>query len=169
MKAILRAIRITPKKANLMAGLVRNQPAKEALTTLKYIPKKSAKIMYKLLASAIANAVHNFKQDENTLLVKEVIIGKGATFKRGVPVSRGRVYPILKRTSNITIILEVNEAAVKTSTKKTDRQAATAEPQTAVKAKTAKPSEKAPKATKKPAGGSRRAAHIDVAAKKTTK
>lgn len=118
MKAILRSIRITPKKANLIAGMVRNKPTQEALTILKYTPKKAAKLLHKLLASAVANAVNNFKQDEAGLLVKEIVVTKGPTFKRGVPVSRGRVYPILKRTSNITVILEINPDAASPKTSK---------------------------------------------------
>jgi large subunit ribosomal protein L22 len=109
MKAILRSIRITPQKANLVAGMVRRKTAQESLDILKFTPKKAAKILHKLLNSAIANAVNNFKQDEKSLVIKEIVVTKGPTFKRGVPVSRGRVYPILKRTSNITITLEVSE------------------------------------------------------------
>src|SRR5438046_1269566 len=109
MKAKLSAARITPKKANLIAGMVRKKSAAEALTILKYTPKKAAKLIHKLLVSAIANAVSNFKQDEATLIVKEIVVNKGPTLKRGVPVSRGRVYPILKRTANIMITLEVSE------------------------------------------------------------
>jgi large subunit ribosomal protein L22 len=107
MKAILRAARITPKKANLIAGMVRKHSAKDGLEILKYTPKKAAQLIHKILASAVANAVSNFKQDEATLMIKEIVVNKGPTLKRGIPVSRGRVYPILKRTSNITILLEV--------------------------------------------------------------
>ena len=108
MKAIVRTSRITPKKANLIAGMIRAKSANEALEILKYTPKKAADILYKLVTSAISNAVNNFKQDQKTLLIKEVIVTKGPTLKRGVPVSRGRTYPILKRTSHITIILEID-------------------------------------------------------------
>lgn len=113
MKAIIRTSRITPKKANLVAGLIRNQKADAGLEILKYTPKKAAKILYKLLNSAVNNAVNNFKQDQKTLIVKEVIVTKGPTLKRGVPVSRGRVYPILKRTANITLILGIDTEAAK--------------------------------------------------------
>ncbi len=117
MKAKLSAARITPKKANLIAGMVRKKSAAEALIILKYTPKKAAKLIHKLLASAIANAISNFKQDEATLMVKEIVVNKGPTLKRSIPISRGRVYPILKRTANIMITLEVSEDAAK-STKK---------------------------------------------------
>lgn len=111
MKAILRTTRITPKKANLIAGMIRKKTTGEALEILKYTPKKAAKMIHKLLTSAVANATNNFKQEPKTLMVKEVIINKGPTLKRGVPVSRGRVYPILKRTAHITVILGVADPA----------------------------------------------------------
>lgn len=107
MKAIARHIRISPKKANLVAGLVRNKNAEEALSILKFTPKKAAPILYKVLHSAIANAENNFKQKRNALVVKEIIVTQGATLKRSVPVSRGRVHPILKRTSHITVTVEI--------------------------------------------------------------
>lgn len=109
MKAILKTVRITPKKANLIAGMVRQKPVNEALEILKYTPKKAAKIIHKLLSSAVSNAVNNFKQDQKSLIVKEIVINKGPTLKRGVPVSRGRVYPILKRTAHIVLTLEINQ------------------------------------------------------------
>lgn len=144
MKAILRAARITPKKANLIAGMVRKRPASEALDILKYTPKKAAQLIHKLLASAVANAVSNFKQDEATLVIKEIVVNKGPTLKRGVPVSRGRVYPILKRTANITILLEVNEGAAKTPKAGKKTKSETAESTE----KADKPAKKAPKAKK---------------------
>jgi len=109
MKAIARTIRLTPKKANLIATMIRGRSIESAMEILKYTPKKGAKILYKIVASAVSNAKNNFKQDEETLFVKEVIIGKGPTLKRGVPVSRGRVYPILKRTAHITVLVGINE------------------------------------------------------------
>lgn len=127
MKAKLSAARITPKKANLIAGMVRKKTTGEALDILKYTPKKAAKMIHKLLASAVANAVTNFKQDEATLIVKEIVVNKGPTLKRGVPVSRGRVYPILKRTCNILITLEVNEEAAKSTKKSKSDKSETAE------------------------------------------
>ncbi len=129
MKAIVRTSRITPKKANLIAGMIRAKSADEALEILKFTPKKAADILYKLLNSAISNAVTNFKQDRKALLVKEVIVTKGPTLKRGVPVSRGRIYPILKRTAHITVILDIDASAVKPAKSvKADKPAKTAKP-----------------------------------------
>ncbi|MBD3270877.1 50S ribosomal protein L22 [Candidatus Peregrinibacteria bacterium] len=109
MKAIARTIRITPKKANLVAGMVRKRGVNEALEILKFTPKKAAQIIYKVVASAASNAETNFKQDKNNLVIKEIVIGKGPTLKRRVPVSRGRAFPIDKRTSNITVLLSIEE------------------------------------------------------------
>lgn len=109
MKAIAKHVRISPKKANLVAGLVRNKNAMEALDILKFTPKKGAKILYKVLHSAVANAENNFKQKKDALIVKEIVVNEGRTLKRSVPVSRGRVHPILKRTSHITVTVGLLE------------------------------------------------------------
>jgi len=106
MKAHLRRIRISPKKANLVAGLIRNKNAAEALDILKFTPKKAAQILYKTLASAVANAENNDNQKPDTLKVKTVIVNKGPVYKRYLPSSRGRALPLSKPTSNITIELE---------------------------------------------------------------
>ena len=107
MKAIANHIRISPKKANLVAGLVRNKNAVEALNILKFTPKKGAKLIYKVLHSAMANAENNFKQKREDLIIKEIIVTQGRTLKRSVPISRGRVHPILKRTSHITVTVGI--------------------------------------------------------------
>lgn len=111
MKSILRYIRISPKKANLIAGMIRKMEVRKALDTLKFTSKKGADILYKVVASASANATNNFKQKEEHLFVEEIIVTKGPTLKRHVPVSRGRAHPILKRTSHITVKLGVSAAA----------------------------------------------------------
>ena len=115
MKAIARHVRISPKKANLVAGLVRGANAEEALAVLKFTPKKGAKLLYKVLRSAVANAENNFKQKKELLIVKEIIVTEGATLKRSVPISRGRMHPILKRNSHITVIVGLAEGTEKTT------------------------------------------------------
>jgi len=79
----------------------------DALTDLRFTPKKGAKILYKIIASAAANAENNFKQERNQLYIKEVIVNEGTTYKRSMPCSRGRSHPILKRNSHITVKLDV--------------------------------------------------------------
>jgi large subunit ribosomal protein L22 len=111
MKAYLQQTRISPKKANLVAGVVRGQKAEKALELLKYMPKKAARLLYKLLASAVANAEHNFSQKKEDLLISKILVTAGPTYKRGQSHSKGRVTPLLKRTSHITIELETISAS----------------------------------------------------------
>ncbi len=106
MKAILRQTRISSKKANLIAQLVRGKMVEEAMGILKFTPKKAAPLLYKLIASAAANAEENFKQEKSTLKIKEIIVTEGPTYKRRNLISRGRSHPILKRTAHITVKLE---------------------------------------------------------------
>lgn len=106
MHAHLRKIRISSKKVNLVAGMVREKSVKEALTLLEFTPKKAAKVLYKVIQSAGANATNNFKQDLDTLVIKEIIVNQGPTYKRFQPVSKGRAHPILKRTSHVTVKVE---------------------------------------------------------------
>lgn len=107
MKSIRRHLRISPKKVNLVADLVRGKSATEALNFLRFLPKRSAKPLMETLRSAVANAEQNFKQDRNALYVSKIIVNEGATLKRQMPVSRGRSHPILKRTSHITVEVAV--------------------------------------------------------------
>ncbi|MBU0727098.1 50S ribosomal protein L22 [Patescibacteria group bacterium] len=109
MKAILNRIRISPKKANLIAGMVRGKKVKEALSLLKFMPKKGADILYKVVHSAASNAKNNFKQKTDDLVITKILVTKGPTYKRSIPISRGRMHPIRKRTSHITV--EVGVAA----------------------------------------------------------
>ena len=108
MKAILRHTRISPKKANLVAGLVRRKTIKEALDILKFTPKKAAPLLAKVIKSAAANATNNFKQKAEDLFIDEIIVTKGVTMKRFNPVSRGRAHPIHKMTSHITVKIGVS-------------------------------------------------------------
>jgi len=113
MKAIARQLRITPRKLNLIAGLVRNRDVNTALGILQMTPKKGARMLYKVLKSAVANAENNFKQERNSLYVKEIVVNKAVTLKRNVPISRGRVHPILKRSAHVHILVGVKEQAAK--------------------------------------------------------
>ncbi len=137
MKAILRQIRISPKKANLIASLVRGKKVSEAIDTLSFTPKKAAPIIKKLLESAAANAENNFKQSKESLMIKEIIVTEGPTYKRRVEISKGRAHPILKRTSHITVKLESQDQK-KEVKKAEDKTEVKAEDKTEVKATTEK-------------------------------
>ena len=106
MKAYAKNIRISPKKLSVIAMIVRQAgSAKNALDLLRFMPKKGAPILFKVLSSAVANAVHNDAQQVENLKVKNLIISKGIVYKRGNPISRGRNHRILKRTANVLLEL----------------------------------------------------------------
>lgn len=106
MKAILRQVRISSRKAALVADLVRGKKAEDAIAILRFTPKKASQMIKKVIESAVANAESNFKQNKETLYVKEVIVTEGTTYKRGIHISRGRTHPLLKRTAHIFVKLE---------------------------------------------------------------
>lgn len=81
--------------------------AREALDTLRFMPKKGADIMYKVLSSAVANATHNDSQDLTALTISAVSVTQGLVYRRINPISRGRAHRILKRTSHIDLSLSV--------------------------------------------------------------
>lgn len=107
MKAIRRYLRISPKKVNLVADLVRGQRVEQAINFLRFTPKKSAQPLMEVVRSAASNAVQNFKQQMKDLYISKIVVNEGSTLKRSRPVSRGRSHPILKRTSHITVELSV--------------------------------------------------------------
>jgi len=104
-RAKLRFTRIAPNKARLVAALIRGKGSEEALNILTFTPKAAARIIVKLLKSAIANATQK-KIDVDRLYVKTIYVDQGPTMKRFMPRAMGRATPIRKRTSHITIILD---------------------------------------------------------------
>lgn len=106
MKAYLKNVRISPKKLRVIAEVVRGRDASWSLDFLKYAPKKWAKILYKVLASAVANAENNDNQKKVNLKISHLSIDKGIVYKRGQPISRWRMHAILKRTSNVSLELQ---------------------------------------------------------------
>ena len=103
-------VRVTPMKARRVVDLIRNKPAQQALAELKFFPQAAAEPVAKVLASAIANAEHNFSLDPETLVVSRAYVDEGATLKRFRPRAQGRAYRIRKRTSHITIEVESIDA-----------------------------------------------------------
>jgi large subunit ribosomal protein L22 len=107
VKAILRHTRVTPRKARLVADLIRGKRVNDAMNILAFTHKRVAKAMQKLLKSAIANAEENHKvADVDDLYVKSICVEKGPTWKRNLPRARGMATPLLKRTSHILIVLD---------------------------------------------------------------
>jgi large subunit ribosomal protein L22 len=110
-RAIARHVRISPNKARRVINLVRGLPAKEALTVLQFAPQAASEQVYKVLASAIANAENNERLDPDALLVSEAFVDEGPTLKRFRPRAQGRAYRIRKRTCHITIAVEAVQVA----------------------------------------------------------
>jgi large subunit ribosomal protein L22 len=105
-KAVAKYIRISPQKARLVADVVRGQDVETAITTLRFMPKKAARILRKVLESAVANAEQTETIDVDTLYVKEIQINGGPMLKRFRPRAMGRATRILKRTSHITVVVD---------------------------------------------------------------
>jgi large subunit ribosomal protein L22 len=118
--AIARAtyVRVTPMKARRVIDLIRDLPAQEALAMLKFAPQAASEPVAKVLASAIANAEHNFSLDAETLIVSRAFVDEGPTLKRFRPRAQGRAFRIRKRTSHITIELESVELGARKAHKK---------------------------------------------------
>ena len=105
-KAILRYTRVSPQKTRLLADQVRNKPIADALRMLNLLGTKRARIMAKVLNSAVANAMNTGMVDVDNLYVKSIQIDEGSMLKRFRPRAQGRANRILKRTSHIAVILE---------------------------------------------------------------
>ena len=111
-RAVLRTIRVSPQKLNLVAALIRGKKVATALNDLEFSSKRIAGTVKKTLESAIANAENNHDLDINNLVVAEAWVGKNLVMKRFMPGARGRVGKIEKFFSELTIIVrEVKEAA----------------------------------------------------------
>ncbi|OES45949.1 50S ribosomal protein L22 [Domibacillus iocasae] len=104
-KAVLRTVRIAPRKVRLVIDLIRGKQVGEAVAILKHTPKTSSPVIEKLLNSAIANAEHNYDLDINNLVVTQAFVDEGPTLKRFRPRAMGRASAINKRTSHITIVV----------------------------------------------------------------
>jgi len=105
-RAVLRNVRISPQKARLVADLVRGKDVESAINTLRFMPKKGAQIIRKVVESALANASQNESIDIDTLYIKKITVDGGPMLKRIRPRAMGRATRILKRTSHITVVLD---------------------------------------------------------------
>ena len=110
-KAVLRMIRVSPQKLNLVAGLIRGKKVSRALADLEFSRKRIAKDVRKCLESAIANAENNHDLDVDDLVVSQAFVGKALVMKRFHARARGRAGRVEKPFSNLTII--VREVEVK--------------------------------------------------------
>ncbi|MBI2439096.1 MAG: 50S ribosomal protein L22 [Candidatus Moranbacteria bacterium] len=104
--ATLNNLRIAPRKVRLVTHMLVGVDAREALAQLDRQAKRSSKPIQTLLKSALANATNNFGLDESNLYIFEVCVGDGLRLKRWLPKAFGRATPLLRRGSNVTVVLE---------------------------------------------------------------
>jgi large subunit ribosomal protein L22 len=116
-------IRLSPKKLNLLAGVIRGLSADQAEKVLLALNQKGSRFLLLLLKQGVANAVKNFGLSEKTLKVKKLEVSKGPSYKRGRPVSRGQWHPILKRTSHLYMVIEGEKVQETKQDQKEDKEA----------------------------------------------
>lgn len=109
VKAITKFARMTPQKVRDVARQIQGRPALEAVDLLRFIPRKSARLLLKTLNSAIANAENNNNLSPKDLVVSAATVGQGPVLKRFRPAAKGSAHPIRKSTSHITIVLSDNK------------------------------------------------------------
>lgn len=102
-------ISIAPRKLRLVCDLVRGMDAEQAQAALKFIPKRGAGFISKLLKSAVANAENNHDMDVNTLYIAQIFADEGPSLKRFKAGARGRYKPRKRRTSHLTLVLAERE------------------------------------------------------------
>ncbi|HEX6970867.1 MAG TPA: 50S ribosomal protein L22 [Limnochordia bacterium] len=105
-RAIARYVRISPRKARQVVDCIRGRPVDEALTLLRFMPKRAAGIVAKVVQSAAANAVNNYGMERRSLVVARAYVDQGPVMKRIMPRARGAANRIRKRTSHITVVLD---------------------------------------------------------------
>jgi len=109
VKAVLRYIRISSQKTRLVIDMIRGMDVSKAKVVLDFTPKKAAKIVKKVLSSAVANAIENHGMKKENLYISKIYVDQGPTLKRMKPRARGRADRIKKRTSHITIYISQRE------------------------------------------------------------
>lgn len=116
VKVELNNIRIAPRKSREVIDLIRNKDVNQARALLQFTVKRAAEPVLKLLNSAVASATHDVKLNESNLYISRIFVDEGPKLKRSFPMSRGRAYPIMKRTSHITLVLSERNAIKKETT-----------------------------------------------------
>lgn len=108
-KAIARHVRISPTKVRKVTEVVKGKPVEEALNLLEFMPQHSAKVVTKVIRSAVSNADQDPGLDVDSLWVSNIFVNEGPMMKRFRPRAMGRATRILKRTSHITVTLAERE------------------------------------------------------------
>ena len=106
VKAITKGLRGSPQKVRRVINAVRGKNVAEALGILRFLPTPTARQVAKVVKSAAANAENNFQMSPTSLKITKIYANEGRTQRRFRPRSRGRVSPILKRSTHVTVIVE---------------------------------------------------------------
>lgn len=127
-RAVARGVALAPRKVSLVASLVRGRSVEDALVILEHTPKRAAKPVAKVIASAKANAVNTHGFDGKTLEISAITVTTGPRLKRFKPAAMGRALPFQKKTSHITVVVTGSlkpkkPAATKTTVKTTKKEA----------------------------------------------
>ena len=109
VRAVAKDVGIPPQKVRLVINMVRGKKVDESLTILSFLPTPTAKAVAKAIKSAAANAENNLQMSPADLKITEIFADQGHTLKRFRPQSRGRISPILKRSSHITVFVAEGE------------------------------------------------------------
>ena len=109
-RAVARYVHMSPTKVRRVVALIKDRPVQEALDILRFSPQAAAQPLFKVVASAAANAENNLDLDPDTLVVAAAFADEGPTLKRIRPRAQGRAYRIRKRTSHITVEVESQPA-----------------------------------------------------------
>lgn len=118
IKASLKHLRMSPRKARLVLDVIRKMPVDKALEQLQFLNKLAAEPVKKLIESAIANAEHNFSLERSNLYIKEIKADGGLTLKRWMPRAHGRATTLRKRSCHISLVLgEIVESGKKEARK----------------------------------------------------
>jgi len=109
--ATAKNLRISPQKARLVVDQIKKMKPQDAVEVLEFLPQKSSLLLKKVIQSAMANAKNNHDIAEESLKFNQIQVGKGPMFKRYRAVAKGRAHSILKRTSNVRVVLEGQKKA----------------------------------------------------------
>ncbi len=105
-RAVLKHLKVAPRKVRVVVNEIRGKSVGDAINTLRFLDRRSAPFVLKLLNSAIANATQTGDVDADSLYVKSVFVDEGPTAKRFLPRAMGRATKILKRSCHVTVVVD---------------------------------------------------------------
>lgn len=117
VKSELRSARVSPRKASVVASLVRGRTVDDAITILEHTPREAAKLVKKVIVSAKANAEHNHAYKPDSLYITEISVGAGPRYKRYRAAARGRALRYQHKTSHIKVLVDGEKREVKKAAK----------------------------------------------------